>query len=395
LYGFYLMNKATNVRQFEEGLREITVPGQSVVYADVNGNIACWTTGHVPIRVGHANPMLPIPGWTGENGWHGFVPFEQLPKLLNPPEGFIACANQKISNKHFSYYLSTLWEPPSRLLRIRELLRSAEKFTADDFKQFQQDVVSPFARDVTAQLLHAFDTITVTDKLVADALTYIRNWDFRYTQNDVATTIFSEFFVHLLRNTYADEMGNDVFNDFLFFGAIPVRVTSQLLASDSSAWFDNVTTPLVVETKDDIVRTSFTDAIHELQSKFGNETKTWQWGTVHTVTFKHPFGSRKPLDRVFNIGPFPVGGGGTTVNKTEYRFAAPYDVSVGPSMRQVSDLSQPLAAYTVITSGQSGQPFQKHYDDQTSLWLNGGYKRITTDWSEIRRAGMDHLVLKP
>jgi penicillin amidase len=90
-----------------------------------------------------------------------------------------------------------------------------------------------------------------------------------------------------------------------------------------------------------------------------------------------------------------MAGGGTTVNKTEYRFASPYDVSVGSSMRQVIDLAQPLAAFTVITTGQSGQPFQKHYDDQTSLWLNGGYKRVTIDWDEIRKERMDHLVLKP
>src|SRR5689334_17948259 len=139
LYGFYLMNKASGVRSFERGLREIGVPGQSVVYADVEGNIAVWTTGRVPIR-GKGLPMIPQPGWTGESEWKGYVPFDQLPHSLNPREGFVASANQRLAGKESPYYYSTLWEPPSRIIRIRQLLASAEKFSPADFRQFQQDV---------------------------------------------------------------------------------------------------------------------------------------------------------------------------------------------------------------------------------------------------------------
>src|SRR6202008_2391880 len=135
MYGFYQMNKATSHREFERGLKEIAVPGQSVIYADVDGNIAYWTTGHVPIR-GKGLAMLPLPGWTGETDWKGFMPFEQLPHSSNPREGFLACANQNIADKKFPHYLSTLWEPPSRIMRIRQLLRSSEKFSATDFQQF-------------------------------------------------------------------------------------------------------------------------------------------------------------------------------------------------------------------------------------------------------------------
>lgn len=393
VYGFYLMNQATGADDFSRGLRELTVPGQAVVYADVEGNIGYWTTGRVPIR-GNRQVMLPLSGATAASEWKGFVPFEQLPKLWNPPEGFIACSNQNIADAAYPHYLSTLWEPTSRIRRIRTLLQSSTKFTAEDFKQFQQDITSPFAQDVSADLLRAFEGTDLPDQHHVNALNYIRNWDYRFTQSDVTTTIFSVFFTRLVQNTFQDEMGNDLFDNFVFFGAIPYRVTSQLLAKDSSAWFDDIRTP-VQETKEMILRKSLSDAIAELRSTIGDEMKTWQWGSLHTVTFRHPFGTRKPLDKVFNLGPFPVAGGGTTLNKCEYKFSSPYTVSVGPSMRQVIDLGDPLTAFTVITSGQSGQPLHDHYDDQIPLWLNGGYLSLSMDWREIERMNWSRLTLTP
>ncbi|HYQ87374.1 MAG TPA: penicillin acylase family protein [Bacteroidota bacterium] len=391
LYGFYLLNRASTPVEFERGLKEIAVPGQCVVYGDVQGNIAYWTTGHIPIR-GKQSAMLPLPGWTGDAEWKGFVPFNELPKLFNPPEGLIACANQKITDKSFSYYISTLWEPPSRIQRILQLLHSAEKFTPEDFKEFQHDDVSLYARDVAQRVLRAYDGVQVDDPDVTNALSYLRNWDFRFAQSDVAATIFNSFFVRLLHNTYEDEMGPDLFRDFVYFGAIPYRVTGQLLAQDSSSWFDDVRTPQR-ETKNEIVRKSLVEGLHELKQTLGDEMKTWRWGALHTVTFAHPFGSVKPLDKVFNIGPFAISGGETTIMSAEYRLSAPYAVSVGPTMRQVIDMAEPLTADMVITSGESGQPLFKHYNDQTPLWLTGGYHKVTIDWNEIKKSSWDHLVL--
>ncbi len=393
IFGFYQMNRATSYHEFARGLKEISVPAQSVVYADVDGNIAYWLAGKVPIRV-KGTPMLPQPGWSGEGEWGGFVPFEQLPHLLNPKEGFIAAANQKIAGRNFPFYLSTLWEPASRILRIRQLLQSSEKFSATDFQRFQQDVVSLYARDIVSNLLRTVDTADTSGEDIPQALNYLRNWDYRFSQSDIATTIFNAFFLKLLYNTFEDEMGEEVFHDFIFFAAIPYRVTGQLLAADSSSWFDDVRTP-EIETKDFVVRKSFREALSELRSTLGSEMKLWRWGNVHTVTFKHLFGSTPPLDRVFNIGPYPVAGGGTTVSKTDYRLASPYATSVGPSMRQVVDLATPITSSIVITSGESGQAFHRHYSDQASLWLNGGYLEMTMDWNKIVHQRWDHLTLIP
>jgi penicillin G amidase len=393
LYGFYLMNRATSAGEFERGVREIAVPAQNIVYADAQGNIGYWLAGHVPLR-GKQTALLPQEGSTGDADWKGFVPFEQLPRLWNPHDGVIASANQKMVDDSYPHYLSSLWEPPSRIERINELLRSSGKFTVEDFEQFQQDVVSHHAQEVTKYILRAFDTARAIGPDVRNALDYLRNWDFRFTKNDIAPSIFNTFFVRLVHNIFEDEMGPEVFHDFVFFGAIPYRVTSQLLASEHSDWFDNVATDSI-ETRDEIIRKSMGDAMAELTSVFGSEMKTWRWGELHTVTFNHPFGQRKPLDKIFNLGPFPLSGGGTTVLKSEYKFTAPFTVSVGPSMRFVIDLSDPHTAHTVITSGQSGQPMHRHYDDQTPLWLNGGYQSLSTDWTEIKRQTWEHLQLHP
>ncbi|MBI5216852.1 MAG: penicillin acylase family protein [Ignavibacteriae bacterium] len=392
-HGFYLMNRSTNITEFEHGLKELTVPGQTAVYADVEGNIAFWTAAAVPLRT-KGNAMLPFEGWTGITEWEGFLPFEKLPHEINPSCGYIVCANHKLGDETYPYYLSTLWEPPSRYQRIEELLREAEKSSSEDFKLIQQDVFSYYHREICQHILSAFPDDSTTTTQIQAALEYLHNWDYRSTANDIATTIVNEFFVQLLHNTFDDELGSDVFSDFVFFSAIPYRVSSQLLAADSSRWFDNISTEQI-ETKNEILRLSFQQALDTLQELLGAEMKHWQWGNIHRVEFAHTFGARKPLDVIFNVGPFPVGGSATTINKGDYKLTRQFNVFSAPSMRQIVDLAQPARALMVNQLGQSGQPLHEHYDDQTPLWLNGGYRTVTLDWSVIRSAQMKRLELVP
>jgi penicillin amidase len=394
ILGFLTINRARDAAEFESGLARLTVPGQAVVYADTSGRIAYWTSGRVPIRARGHHPMLPADGWTGNSEWAGFVDFRELPRLADPPDGIIACANQKIADDAYPHYLSTLWEPPSRIQRIREMLAGAAGATADDFKRMQMDVVSPHARELTGLLMRVAASGPRPDTASNAALDYLRNWDFRFATNDVATTIFNEFYVRLLRNTYLDEMGPELFRRFLEFGAVPNRATAQLLASGSSPWFDDAATP-ERESRNDILLKSFTESLDTLRASMGPVMKEWRWGRAHTVTFRHPFGAREPLDQVFDVGPFEVAGGGTTVCKTEYRASDPFGVKVGPSMRQVIDLAKPLEGFYVLTGGQSGQAFNEHYADQTPLWLNGGYIRVTMDRGEIAASPWDRLTLEP
>jgi penicillin amidase len=390
---FYKINRAQNRQEFLEGLKDFTVPAQCAVYADVRGNYCLWLAGRVPIRA-KGNPLLPRAGWTGTEEWKEFIPFDKLPRRINPKEGFIISANQVIADESYPYYLSAYWEPPARSERIRELLQSSEKFSAHDFQQMQQDVFSSYARALAAMILAEYAHDSSLTNEIGRSLEYLRNWDYRSTQYDIATTIVHTFFLRLLHHIYEDEMGEDIFRDFVYFSAIPYRVTEQLMQSDSSAWFDDIRTEQR-EVRSDMIRRSFSEAIQILSQQLGDDMKHWQWGQVHTVTFEHPFGKIKPLDRIFNVGPFPLGGCGTSINKAEFKFTKPYAYYAGPSMRQVIDMAHSSTAYMVNPLGQSGQPLHDHYDDQTALWLNGSYRTVTTDWNAIRTAGWKRLELRP
>jgi len=390
---FCLMNKAINAGQFEAGVQQLTVPGQNVIYADTAGNIAHWIAARIPIRTKY-NAMLPLPGWSGEADWKGFVPFNQLPHRWNPPEGFIASANDPFVEAKYPWYVSELWEPSSRIDRLRELLRSGQPFDVDDMKRFQLDILSPHGKEFSQQILQAFAGDSAWDSRVVTALEYLRNWDYRFHRDYVAPTLVSTTFLRFLHNTFEDELGDTLFGYFVTFTAIPYRVIDRLLRAESSSWFDNVRTTSI-ETRDEILRKSLYDALQELQATLGTDTRMWRWGSIHTVTFAHPFGTQKPLDKVFNIGPFPLSGSGSTIHKAEFRFTDPYDVVAGASMRHVISLGDQSSFLSIIPTGSSGQVLHEHYDDQTVLWLNGGYHTMVMELERITGRPSASLTLRP
>jgi penicillin G amidase len=216
---------------------------------------------------------------------------------------------------------------------------------------------------------------------------YLKNWDYRFTTEDIATSIYQEFLVHLIRNIYSDEMGEDLFHDFTMLVNVPVRVTTRLLKEGTSVWFDDIRTP-AVETREDILRRSVRDAIDDLVARTGDDPRLWRWGILHTVTLQHPFGLQPPLDKIFSIGPYPYPGASTALMSGEYSLTAPFAVSVGASYRQIFSFADSVAHLAVLPSGQSGQVYQKHYDDQTPLWLHGAYRTVLRSpqqsWNHLR-----------
>jgi penicillin G amidase len=392
ILGFYRLNKATNSVEFVEGLKQLTVPGQCAVYADVRGNIGSWVAGRVPVR-GKRLAALPLDGASGEDEWREFVPFEKLPNSWNPPEGFLISANQQLTGKAYPYYLSTLWEPRHRFERIKELL-TLEKISVQDFQQFQQDVMTTYGKMLAEHIIRVAEQDSLNDDFTREALVYLRNWNFRSTTSDIATTIVNKFFTKILQNTFEDELGKEVLSDFEYSLTPAYRITEKLLCIENSPWFDNIKTQ-TVENRDQIISKSFHEAIYELKESLGSEMKMWQWGKIHSVLFEHPFSARKPLDKVFNVGPYPIGGSEQTINKGAFKLSGSFKLFASPSMRQIIDFAQPQFAYRVLTLGQSGQALNTHYDDQVSLWLNGGYRQTTIDRKIIENKGWEKLILRP
>ncbi|MCK9410080.1 MAG: penicillin acylase family protein [Bacteriovoracaceae bacterium] len=392
LYALYLVNTSRDWQSFLNGVKEFTVPGQNFVYADVDGNIGYHPGVRLPKRAGN-NPTLPFRGWTGEDEWQGFIPFEELPSLFNPPDGFIASANNKTTN-NAPYHIANLWEPPSRIQRIREVLQAKQLLDVSDFKKLQNDQYSHFAKEMTPFILSAYDATPADDPAVAMAVNYFRNWNFTLAKDDVPTTIFEVFFQHLNKNIYQDEMGENLYRQYIVLANIPYRVSLSLLNDTGSVWFDDSATPQI-ETREEIIRKSLKETVEELKGTLGNQMKEWRWGRIHTLTLKHPFGDIDVLKSIFNIGPFEVGGSGTTVNNGEYRFTAPYGMTLGPSMRKIIDFANINGALSVIPSGQSGQPLHDHYSDQTPLWKNGEYHTLPLDENEVLKISKNILYLTP
>lgn len=390
--GILLINKAENWNEFLTGVKEFTVPGQNFVYADKEGNIGYVCAARLPIRA-NLSPTLIFDGTTSDNDWKGFVPFEEMPKLYNPPQNFIASANNK-TIRNYKYHISNIWEPPSRIERIDEFLTSKEKFSEDDFTKLQNDFISHYAMDITPYILKAFRNVKVEDENLKTALELLEKWNFEMDARSQTPTIYNVFLVELLKNIFVDEMGEELFNEYSFLTNMPYRTLVELFEKGYSSWFDDVSTE-EVETKDDIIRLSLVDALEFLEDKFGKNLALWQWGELHQVIFRHFFTDVNPVvDELVNIGPFAIGGDGTTVFNTEYSLSEPYENKLGPSMRFIYDFSKPDEFMYVLPTGQSGHIMSNHYSDMTSKWLTGKYIKIKTDMTSIQKSKYSFTIIK-
>jgi penicillin amidase len=192
---------------------------------------------------------------------------------------------------------------------------------------------------------------------------------------DAAPAIFETLYLHFIRCTFADELGNELFERYNGTTSVSRIATDQLINAGASPWFDDKETTNEVETMEDAVVCAFTGAVAELVAKMGNNPDTWHWGDIHQLVLAHPMASVKVLDRVFsmNRGPFPLGGSFHTVSPYSYDAGKPFDVNHGSSHRHIFDLDNWDNSLTVIPTGNSGIPASDHYCDQTALYIRGKY----------------------
>lgn len=392
-FGLISVNKSKNWNEFKDAVKNFTVPGQNFVYGDKDGNIGYIAAAKLPIR-NSQSPSLIFDGTTDTYDWKGFVPYEQMPKLFNPSENYIASANNK-TVKNFPYHISNLWEPPSRIERIKELLDSKSVHSKEDFKKYQNDFYSKHAEDIVPFILSAFENVKIKDKNLKSSLTLLENWNFVMNKFSQSPAVFLTFYQKLLENIFKDEMGEQLFNEYIFMANVPYRTVYKLLRENNSTWFDDLTTEQY-ETRDDIIRNSFADALTELENKFGKNIAAWQWGKLHNVTFKHFFhGQLGIIDKLVDVGPYEISGDGTTVFNTEYSFTKPFETKLGPSMRYIYDFSNPDIIELAMPVGQSGYFLSEHYDDMTEDYLNGKYYKININEEKIKNSGMKLLTLTP
>ena len=391
--GFYDLVRARSFEEFRAAVRHFGALAQNVVYADREGHIGLQTTGAVPRLKGAWDGSGFREGASGTQDWDGFVPFEDLPSSFDPPEGWLASANNPTLGT-MPYYISSQWEPVDRYTRIAELLQAKDRLSVDDLKAIQRDTVFVSAREMTPVLLEAWKAKPPTDGKVAAALHALEGWNYDMRADGVAASVFAAFYRRLFPEVFADEMGDELAKGYRSRGNLSAIMLTAVMAGGPARWFDRVDTP-ALETRDDTLRAAFLKAVADLGGWLGPDPSTWTWGRLHTIDLQHPLGrASKALAPLFNRGPFPLSGTTSTVNKGEFAEES-FEVKSGPSMRQITDLGDIAHGLAVIPSGQSGLPASSHYDDLLPLWRTGDYHPLLMDRADIDKAAEGRLTLRP
>jgi penicillin amidase len=376
LVAFHRINRARTLEEFTAAARLGGVPSLSFVYADARGRIAYVPVARVPVREA-GNPNVPMPGWESRYNWKGVVPMEKLPRLVDPERGWIASANNKVANG-LPFSFGDQWEDPSRSIRLEELLNEGNSLEVVDFVQMQGDVRSPQMRMMVDHLLAAFADSARQKPMLREALRRLRSWDGSMEADGAEAAIAAAWFQTLVEKTYRDELGTALFAHYVQLAQSPIKALRRHARTDSR-WFDDVGTP-GLETRDHVMRASLGEALGWLQRRFSSQNMaTWRYGAFHTLSMPHPFARAEQLRSIVNVGPIELGGSNTTLNNAEWDFNRPFNVRVGPSMRQIVDFADTAVFLrSIVTTGASGQPLSQFYSNQTILWSANGHVNLRT-----------------
>jgi penicillin amidase len=388
-HSYFKIQFANNWQEFRENLREAFGPGQNIVYADKNGHIGFIVAARIPIRkCGEWPPAesplpsnlpcgaAPLPGENGEYEWAGYIPFDELPQILDPPGGIIATANSQVVGSGYPHYLSKFLAPPWRTDRIFQLLSRPKKFTPDDFATIQADVVQEFNVILAKALVKAAAISKPREDRTSKLIAMLANWDGRMTVDSIEATFVdqtAQAFGHNLLQPYFGETaatGGEIFLE-------------RILRERPAMWL-----PPNFNNYDDVLIASADRAVAELTTSLNQaDISAWRWGARNKLFMVHPIGQSGILAKAFSIGPVEHDGGPGCIDalgRTE-----------GPSMRLVADLSDWDRSFMEITTGESGQLGSDHYSDQYPSWL--ARKPLLAHFSDadVQRSTVHTLRLEP
>jgi penicillin amidase len=385
------INRAQNWDEFRRAAEKFQVPSQNMVYADVDGNIGYQMPGSIPVRE-NGDGTLPVPGWTGDYEWTGFIPFDELPSLFNPPEGYIVTANNAVVGPDYPYLISREWDYGDRARRIIEMIEQSPGPVGLEYvQQMQGDNKNLKAERLVPVLLE----ISLQDERLAEARALLEDWDYQNHMDSAAAALFEVFWRHLLAETYHDNLIEDLWPDG---GGRWAAAMDRLVERPEAAWWDQQATE-EQETRDDIFRRALERAVDELESAQGRDPQRWKWGNLHQVTFAHAAlggeASPGPIRALFNRGPFSVSGGSAIVNATGWNAAEGYQVTSLPSMRMIVDLGSLQNSLAIHTTGQSGHAYHPHYIDMARPWQQIEYHPMHWERQAVEAAAESYLRLIP
>jgi penicillin amidase len=395
------INRARDWDEFRAALADWNSPAQNFVYADVDGHYGHALGGNIPIRA-KGDGRLPVPGWTGEYEWQGYIPTAALPATYDPPEGLAVTANNRIAGAAYVYggTLHGDWLNGYRAARIRQLLDYTFRHNAESFARIHTDVLSLPG----IELARLLADLSLTDPIETQARDLLATWDGDLTTECVGGTIYAALRYHLERRTYA-ELGDLIKaqTGLGVFGGIPSRdylgrafpnIVARIAAAEGperrDPWLG------AGRTWNSVLQESFALAVAELRASLGNDPATWNYSRVHSLTLRHTLGSAPALAPIFNRGPWPTGGDMDTVCMGYLpRDSAVGPVYIAPSQRQICDTGDWDNSLSVLPAGQSGHPGSLQYNDMAASWRNGGYHPMLWSRARVEEHTVARLSLMP
>ncbi|MFN7209739.1 MAG: penicillin acylase family protein, partial [Aggregatilineales bacterium] len=394
------VNRAQNWEDFRAALTDWQVPSQNFLYADVDGNIGYVLPGRVPIRAADHDGLTPVDGSTRRYVWQGYLPYEHMPRLLNPERGYIVAANQRIVSDAFAaqlqerfgtdliYFTNFNADYGYRSQRIHDLLLARTDHTVQTFVEMQQDNYNGFA----AALMPVALSLDHGTAIPAAALDWLRRWDFHMRPESGQAAWFAAFEYELAARLWQDEVGNVPVTDSRFMWS-----TARLLDQPEAIWWDDLTTPDVRESRDDILRAALAAAYQTVSGRLGADVNTWRWDALHKLDFiSNPLGQSGIglIESYVNIADVPMGGSAATINRSSSYGEDPFEVTEIAVLRVIFDFADLERSVGIHSTGQSGHPASPHYRDLVSAWRRFEGYPLRRDRAAIEASAIHRLTLQ-
>ncbi len=379
----YRVARAANIQEFHEALRLYKAPQQNIVFADDSGGIGYMSPARVPIRK-NGDGTVPVPGWTGEFDWMGWIPFEELPQSLNPESGQLVNANNKIVPDDYPHLIAARWRAPYRANRIADLIAANDTATLDNVAQTQIDQVSLMARDLKPLLME----LMPPDKIENDPLlSAMLRWNGEMDRARMEPLIFLLWMEKAKTALAADELDET----FQYFSGVNAEFIRTIL-TENQHWCDDVLTE-TFETCSTQIGNAWDEVAAWVEQQNATDPTSLKWGDYHFATFNHLLFGNLPL--VSGIGRMRVSNGGDnyTINVGSHAASTsrlPFRQGHGPAFRAVFDLGDRSLSRFAMAGGQSGHLASPHYDDLLISWRDGRYFAAPTPETAVNR-----LILSP
>jgi penicillin amidase len=348
--------RASSWEEFREAVRVHGAPCFNFVYADVDGHIGYQLGGLVPIRRGFFG-HTPLPGWDGKFEWDGFIPFDELPSRIDPPDGCLASANNPVSDDAYPHYVSVYWEPDHRITRILELLSRQPKHTLQGMSVMQSDLHSTHARRIQERLFRPMLAKPLPSARAQAVLERLCAWDCHSGPGSLDAAVFYACVQWLTEELLRPLLGDELLNAYLEVSNEVVFPLERVLSEPSGA----AAKALLAGRDLDVLVTAALEAGAE-------RAKDRRWGRLHRTFIRHALHDVPWLGKRLSIGPFERGGDGMTLDNGSYLMTAPFEHYVGASARMIWDVGDWDGSRIVVAGGESGNPFSPHFSDQARLW---------------------------